>query len=118
MGEAKAEPRPDVPPWQQGPSKAEHATEPGNEPRTESKAESQAGAGTDPDESQSATLEDARKFLQDPEVQKEPTERKIEFLRSKGVSPSDVEELAKDSSLLPQTEPPVVVGVAVPNFSP
>lgn len=55
-----------------------------------------------------ATLEQARRFLQDPEVQRETPERKIEFLRSKGISESDVAELLKDVTQEPQTEPPVV----------
>ncbi len=40
-----------------------------------------------------ATLEQARKFLQDEEVQKSSRERKAEFLKGKGVSQDDIDRL-------------------------
>lgn len=47
-----------------------------------------------------ATLEQARKFLQDAQVQNEPRERKAEFLQGKGISQHDIERLlAEDESL-------------------
>lgn len=42
------------------------------------------------------TLEQARKFLQDAEVQNTTPERKAEFLKSKGLSESDIEGLLKE----------------------
>ncbi|KAK3387249.1 peroxisomal membrane anchor protein conserved region-domain-containing protein [Podospora didyma] len=48
------------------------------------------------DEPQTASLERARKFLQDADVQKTTPERKAEFLKSKGIPERDIEELLKD----------------------
>lgn len=54
-----------------------------------------AEAQTNNTNSKLATLEQARRFLQDPEVKKGKPERKAEFLASKGVSQSEIEELLK-----------------------
>lgn len=43
-----------------------------------------------------ATLEQARKFLQDAKVQNATPERRAEFLKSKGLSEKDIEELLKE----------------------
>jgi hypothetical protein len=40
-----------------------------------------------------ATLQQARKFLQDEEVQKYPRDKKIDFLKSKGLSDADIQQL-------------------------
>ncbi|KAK4455049.1 peroxisomal membrane protein PEX14 [Podospora aff. communis PSN243] len=77
----------------------------GDAPAWQKAAQPEPDAATEPS---TATVEQARRFLEDPEVQKQTPERKIEFLRSKGLSESDVEELLKDVSQDPQTEPPVV----------
>ncbi|KAK0613870.1 peroxisomal membrane anchor protein conserved region-domain-containing protein [Immersiella caudata] len=89
MGDTEEDPQSDAPGWQKG-------AQP--EPVTETESIKEAPA----------TLEQARRFLEDPEVQKQTPERKIEFLRSKELSESDVEELLKDAPQEPQTEPPVV----------
>lgn len=54
-------------------------------------------------------LEQAKQFLKDPEVRKETTERKVEFLKSKGITQSDIDELLKDELLQvpPETQGPV-----------
>ncbi|KAM7183505.1 peroxisomal membrane protein PEX14 [Naviculisporaceae sp. PSN 640] len=52
-----------------------------------------------------STLEQAKIFLKDPEVQKETTERKVEFLKSKGITQSDIDQLLKDELLQVQPEP-------------
>jgi hypothetical protein len=44
------------------------------------------------------TLKQARKFLQDGQVQNTTPERKAEFLRGKGLSDADIEELLKEVS--------------------
>jgi hypothetical protein len=46
--------------------------------------------------SQEEKLEQARKFLQDAQVQDTTPERKAEFLKSKGLSDSDIEGLLKE----------------------
>ncbi|KAK4101393.1 hypothetical protein N658DRAFT_523889 [Parathielavia hyrcaniae] len=46
--------------------------------------------------SREEALDHARKFLQDAQVQDTPPERRTEFLRSKGLSESDIEELLKE----------------------
>ncbi|KAL2195895.1 peroxisomal membrane anchor protein conserved region-domain-containing protein [Corynascus similis CBS 632.67] len=43
-------------------------------------------------------LEQARKFLQDTQVQNTTSERKVEFLRSKGLSESDIQELLNETA--------------------
>jgi hypothetical protein len=92
MSGAEDKPQGDAPAWQK-------AAQPEPDAEVESSKEAPA------------TLEQARRFLEDPEVQKQTPERKIEFLRSKGLSESDIEELLKDVSQDPQTEPPVVVSL-------
>jgi hypothetical protein len=46
--------------------------------------------------SREETLEQARKFLQDAQVKNTPPERRAEFLKSKGLSESDIEGLLKE----------------------
>lgn len=87
MGDTEDKAQANAPAWQQAQEKA-------------AVAEAQT---TDAANSQPATLEQARKFLQDPEVQKATPERKAEFLASKGISPSDIEELLKDQTPQPAT---------------
>lgn len=57
-------------------------------------AEGSTGQST----SREATLEQARKFLQDAQVQNTTPERKAEFLKSKGLSESNIEALLKEVS--------------------
>lgn len=45
-----------------------------------------------------ATLEQARKFLQDEEVQKYPRDKKIDFLKSKGLSEADIQQLIAEDT--------------------
>jgi hypothetical protein len=42
------------------------------------------------------TAEQAKKFLQDPEVQKETRTRKVEFLKSKGIDVAVIDKLLAD----------------------
>ncbi|KAK4240260.1 peroxisomal membrane anchor protein conserved region-domain-containing protein [Achaetomium macrosporum] len=74
--------------------------------KNETKSESPAALPTPPSAESSAepctsreeTLQQARKFLQDTKVQNTTSERKAEFLRSKGLSDADIEELLKEVS--------------------
>jgi hypothetical protein len=80
MGENESENKQEalaVPPT---PPSAEHATEPGPEQSA----------------SRDERLEQARKFLQDAQVQGTTPERKAEFLKSKGLSESDIEGLLNE----------------------
>ncbi|KAK4133273.1 hypothetical protein BT67DRAFT_443177 [Trichocladium antarcticum] len=61
-------------------------------PPTESSAES----GTARETARETTLEQARKFLHDAEVHETTPERKAEFLKSKGLSDSDIEGLLNE----------------------
>lgn len=45
-----------------------------------------------------ATIEQAKKFLQDEEVRRYPRQKKTEFLKSKGLSESDVQELIAEET--------------------
>lgn len=45
-----------------------------------------------------ATMEQARKFLQDDEVRKYPRDKKIDFLKSKGLSDSDIQQLITEET--------------------
>ncbi|KAK4153898.1 peroxisomal membrane anchor protein conserved region-domain-containing protein [Chaetomidium leptoderma] len=58
--------------------------------------EPSAEPATEPSTSREEALEQARKFLQDVEVQNTTPERKAEFLKGKGLSESDIEELLKE----------------------
>jgi hypothetical protein len=60
-------------------------------PPTGSSAEPKTEANTP-----ETTLEQARKFLQDAEVQDTTPERKAEFLKSKGLSESDIQGLLNE----------------------
>jgi len=90
MGDAEDKTKSDAPAWQQA-------------------AQPQVESETGSNKKQPATLDQARRFLEDPEVQKQTPERKIDFLRSKGISESDIEELLKDVSQELQTELAIVV---------
>ncbi|KAL2135846.1 hypothetical protein VTI74DRAFT_6609 [Chaetomium olivicolor] len=72
---------------------------------TDQKPEAQVAAPTEATQpvaepaaetSRGDTLEQARKFLQDAQVQNATPERKVEFLKSKGLSESDIEGLLKE----------------------
>jgi hypothetical protein len=45
-----------------------------------------------------ATIEQAKRFLQDEEVRKYPRDKKIEFLKSKGLSGSDIQEIIAEET--------------------
>ncbi|KAK0708980.1 peroxisomal membrane anchor protein conserved region-domain-containing protein [Lasiosphaeria miniovina] len=64
-------------------------------PPTAPEAENKPSAVAE-DNSRAASLERARKFLQDDAVQSTSTERKAEFLRTKGIPEGDIDELLKD----------------------
>lgn len=72
---------------------------------TSTSSESQPAAQTSPEAPKvSVSLEQARIFLQDAQVQKETTERKAAFLRSKGISQSDIDELLKEDWIRAQSD--------------
>ncbi|KAK4184874.1 peroxisomal membrane protein PEX14 [Podospora australis] len=52
----------------------------------------------EPEQTRETTLDQARKFLQDPETQKATPETRTEFLKSKGLSESDIQQLLKEVS--------------------
>ncbi|KAK3304214.1 peroxisomal membrane anchor protein conserved region-domain-containing protein [Chaetomium strumarium] len=74
--------------------------------KNETKSQSPDAPSTSPSAELSAeqctsheeTLKQARKFLQDDQVQNTTPERKAEFLKSKGLSDADIEELLKEIS--------------------
>jgi hypothetical protein len=86
MGDSDEENQSSAPAWQQ----AQSTTEP--------------SASTDSDKSRAVTLEQAKKFLQDADVQKQTRERKTAFLQSKGISASDIENLLAGDDA-PETHP-------------
>ena len=88
MGESDVEPKASAPAWQtvQPPAAINKTEEPKPEP--------------------TATLEQARKFLKDPEVQKRSDEQKTEFLKTKGVSEADIEAILREAAQEAQPEPP------------
>lgn len=74
-------------------------------PSTSTSSKSQPAAQTSPEAPKvSVSLEQARIFLQDAQVQKETTERKAAFLRSKGISQSDIDELLKEDWIRAQSD--------------
>lgn len=78
---------------------------PSQSPSTSTSPESQPEAQTSPEAPKvSVSLEQARIFLQDPQVQKETTERKAAFLRSKGISQTDIDELLKEDWIRAQSD--------------
>lgn len=73
------------------------AAQPDNaEPAPEAAAAQPAAEQATP--SREEKLEQARKFLQDAQVQNTTPERKAEFLKSKGLSEGDIEALLKEVS--------------------
>lgn len=88
MGDQNDEPKAAAPAWQatQPPTATDETEQPKSEPPT--------------------TLEQARKFLQDPEVQKHSPEQKAEFLKTKGVSDGDIEIILREAAQETQPEPP------------
>ncbi|KAK0705036.1 peroxisomal membrane anchor protein conserved region-domain-containing protein [Lasiosphaeris hirsuta] len=90
MSDTEETPKSDVPAWQKAQSPAPESV-------------------TETSQSPVATLEQARKFLQDPAVQTATKERKSEFLQTKGVSQADIDELLKDDAPGPQSKPLLAV---------
>ena len=65
---------------------------------------------SEPESNAAAKLEQARKFLEDDEVKDAPTDKKIEFLESKGVRNEDIQSLLgvsknQESSNTPPSPP-------------
>ncbi|EGZ70791.1 hypothetical protein NEUTE2DRAFT_92493 [Neurospora tetrasperma FGSC 2509] len=79
-------------------------------PSTSTSSKSQPAAQTSSEAPKvSVSLEQARIFLQDAQVQKETTERKAAFLRSKGISQSDIDELLKEDWIRAQSDAKIPV---------
>lgn len=95
MGDQNDEPKAAAPAWQATPppTTADETEQPKSETPT--------------------TLEQARKFLQDPEVQKHSPEQKTEFLKTKGVSDSDIETILREVAHDAQPEPPQTPAVSL-----
>ena len=87
----------DVPAWQKAQSTPEVAAE----------------VPAPSENADASTLDQAKKFLLDPEVQKETPKRKAEFLTSKGIPQSEVDELLRDEILQAQSESKTLVSHAV-----
>lgn len=75
MGESGGDSRPEIPAWQKSQSATAEAGSNAKDPET------------------TATIEQARKFLQDEEVQRATRDRKKEFLKSKGVDEAIIIQL-------------------------
>jgi len=88
MGDQNDKPKAAAPAWQapQPPTATDETQQPKTEPPT--------------------TLDQARKFLQDPEVQKHSADQKTEFLRTKGVSDADIAAILREAALEAPPEPP------------
>lgn len=95
MGDQNDEPKAAAPAWQatQPPTATDETEQPKSEPPT--------------------TLDQARKFLQDPEVQKHSPEQKTEFLKTKGVSDADIETILREAAQEVQPEPPQTPAVSL-----
>ncbi|OHE96152.1 hypothetical protein CORC01_08529 [Colletotrichum orchidophilum] len=85
---------PGIPAWQRDQKK-----EPELEPETSQDAKQEDGVSSRVDR-----LEVARKFLQDDEIKDAPREAKETFLKSKGISPEDIEQLLGSSVSEPAQE--------------
>ncbi|KAK1754321.1 peroxisomal membrane protein PEX14 [Echria macrotheca] len=77
---------------------------PQTDPATLQTPQAQPDTETRGDQVQPATREQARRFLQEPDVQKQTTERKADFLRSKGITESEIRELLEEAASEPRTE--------------
>lgn len=73
---------------------AASAPSPPAQPHTESQPQNKPD--TEPEKSREETLKQARIFLQDEAVQKFTPQERVEFLKSKGVSENDIQELLKE----------------------
>lgn len=92
MTDADKKPDPEVP---AATEPAVLETPPTNiEPSTNTEAESSTAPA--PEKTREATLEQARIFLKDTETQKATAAQKTEFLKSKGLSDSDIQDLLKE----------------------
>jgi hypothetical protein len=67
--------------------------------------------------SRSATLHQARKFLDDKDVQSSSTERKREFLRSKGLEVTEIDELLAEEAHKEESEVSLQVSCIVTHLS-
>ncbi len=93
MGDSEETSKPDIPTWQQ--------TQQAPPPPAENEGDSKTG----PDAPAEATLEQARKFLQDEEVRKSSRERKAEFLKAKGIPQDSIDKLlSEEDSQLVETQ--------------
>lgn len=64
------------------------------------------------EQTREAALDQAKKFLQDPETQKATPEKKTEFLKSKGLSEVDIQQLLKEVSQDAPPAPPAAATAA------
>ncbi|EXF79668.1 hypothetical protein CFIO01_10696 [Colletotrichum fioriniae PJ7] len=80
---------PGIPSWQRGQKK---------EPELEPETTTSQDAKQDDVPSRDDSLEVARKFLQDDEIKDAPREAKESFLKTKGISPEDIERLLGSSA--------------------
>ncbi|KAL2116631.1 hypothetical protein VTJ04DRAFT_8799 [Mycothermus thermophilus] len=78
------------------PEKKPEATPSSPAPEQPAAAEPSVSPSPSSSPSQEEKLEQARKFLQDAQVQNTTHERKIEFLKSKGLSDEDIQTLLKE----------------------
>ncbi|KAK1463653.1 hypothetical protein CCUS01_08341 [Colletotrichum cuscutae] len=83
---------PGIPSWQRGQKK---------EPELEPETTISQDAKQDDVSSREDSLEVARKFLQDEEIKDAPREAKESFLKTKGISPEDIEQLLGSSASEP-----------------
>ncbi|KAK1458972.1 hypothetical protein CMEL01_01971 [Colletotrichum melonis] len=83
---------PGIPSWQRGQKK---------EPELEPETTISQDAKQDDVSSREDSLEVARKFLQDDEIKDAPREAKESFLKTKGISPEDIEQLLGSSASEP-----------------
>lgn len=86
---------PGIPSWQRGQKK---------EPELEPETTTSQDAKRDDVPSRDDSLEVARKFLQDDEIKDAPREAKESFLKTKGISPEDIERLLGSSASEPAQE--------------
>ncbi|KAK1728178.1 peroxisomal membrane anchor protein conserved region-domain-containing protein [Colletotrichum acutatum] len=86
---------PGIPSWQRDQKK---------EPELEPETTTSQDAKQDDVPSREDSLEVARKFLQDDEIKDAPREAKESFLKTKGISPEDIEQLLGSSASKPAQE--------------
>jgi hypothetical protein len=87
-------PKSGVPSWQRAQTNESHsASPPDADAPVEKQAESAPAVHAEPQPETSSLLDQARKFLEDPNIRNAPRDRKIVFLQGKGVEAEHIEEL-------------------------